>query len=137
MFWSPVERHIDQIAHLIYDRLSNNSKPRRKPLSLSDKLKFIKKHISQKIDIEKLSIQTLAASKVRDVCVHGCIDAYDDVQMKIGKVDGRQQNHVIEIFTFDRARLEKSATDLAALQKTWEEIALSLLHSSNNGASKG
>lgn len=127
MFWAPVERYIDQSTHLTYERIKKNHRSRKKPLTLSEKLKFIREHNHQEFDIEKLSVKTLSASKARNICVHGCIDYYDESKIRIGKTDGRQPNHTIEIFTFDRARLEKIATELTALQDAWEEISLTLI----------
>lgn len=127
MFWSPVERNIDQCTHIIYSVLGKKSGRNKKPLRLSEKIEFIRenspKNIFNSKSIEKLCESTLSTSKVRDIFVHGLIHEFNENEIKITKIDGKRSEHLIEIFTFDFARLEKSAYNLKLIQKEWADLS--------------
>jgi hypothetical protein len=124
MYWSPVERHIDQCVHLLF---TQNLSDKKKPTRLGSKLDFIKgklpDQLAKQYKIESLIKLTEATVKIRNVCVHGVLEFYDKDQIKIGKVDGKNVEHMIEIFTIDRERLNKSAENLTVLSNQWNEIA--------------
>lgn len=130
MYWSPVERHIDLCVHLLHLKLVAQ-KRKNKPLNLSRKLGFIKSNLSVAIidtqELEALTQRTLTTVKIRDVCVHGVLNSYDQQKIEIGKIDGKSDEHLIEVFTIDRERLERSATALSLLQQQWGSIASALL----------
>ena len=130
MYWSPVERTIDQCVHLLH--ISNE----KKPLTLNRKLEFISKKLSKDIassdDLESLIKLTKTTVKIRDICVHGVLEFYDQDQIKISKVDGKKAEHVREIFTIDRNRLDKSAKNLTILSKEWKAIANILFNGTLN-----
>ena len=132
MYWSPVERHIDQCVHLLHIGKSGNS---RKPTRLGSKLEFVEKNIPAGViapkDMEGLLKLTKTTVQIRDVCVHGVLNAYDEHRIEIGKIDSRSEKHLIEVFTIDRARLEKSATALSSLQAQWGAISSALLKQAN------
>lgn len=135
MFWSPVERRIDQCVHFLHGNVVT-PKPKRKPLRLGDKLDFIKKNIPVSIisvqRLERLTALTTQTAQIRDVCVHGVLNHFDQHKIEIGKVDGKKDQHVIEVFTIDRERLERSAKALATLQNEWGSIFDALLASLSN-----
>lgn len=129
MYWSPVERHIDQCVHLLHQQLITHKKP-KKPSRLGSKLDFIKSNMPIGIigtkELEKLTKLTKTTAKIRDVCVHGVLNSYDQEKIEIGKIDGRSVEHAIENFTIDRNRLDRSAKALSVLQHEWASIAWSL-----------
>ena len=135
MQWSPIERRIDQCVHLLYKSFVS-LKPKGKPLKLSNKLEYIKKNIPSDIinsqSLESLIRQTLHTVQIRDVCVHGVLSSYDKNKVWIGKVNGKSEQHVIEVFTIDRERLERSAKNLNSLQREWGSMVDALLASSTN-----
>lgn len=127
MFWSPIERQIDQCVHL----LCKIKPPQSKPLALNKKLKYINDNlpsdIAQKYDIKALIELTKSTVKIRDVCVHGVLESYDQNCIRIGKIDGKRQEPLIEIFTIDGNRLNKAAENLTVLAERWNIIASTLL----------
>ena len=137
MYWSPVERHIDQCVHFLYEKLSTSKKPTKKPTRLGPKLEFIKCNLSaeivDQIKLELLVKMTKGTVQVRDVCVHGVINSYDENQIEIGKIDGTKDGHHIENFIIDRNRLESSAKALSVLQERWGAISSALHGHTNNG----
>lgn len=60
---------------------------------------------------------------MRDVCVHGILEDFDKDFIKIGKVQGRDEKHLIEIFTIDRERLDISANNMKILSQDWGKLA--------------
>jgi len=130
MYWSPVERHIDQCVHVLHLQLATQKKP-KKPTRLGSKLVFIKSNMPIGIiDVQKLDSLTKLTKttvQIRDVCVHGVLNSYDHEKIEIGKTNGRSDEHLIENFTIDRNRLDRSAKDLAALQQQWGSIASALV----------
>lgn len=135
IFWSPIERRIDQCVHLLHAKLPESSN-KKKPGSLNRKLEFIACHlpdtVAQKDQIRSLSENTKSTVQIRDVCVHGVLESYNENEIKISKVDGKQSGYVTEIFTIDGERLNKSAQSLSVLSKDWELIANALVHQTIN-----
>lgn len=135
MYWSPVERHIDQCVHFLHLQLVTSKKP-KKPTRLGGKLDFIRSNMPDEIidaqELEKLTTLTTTTVQIRDVCVHGVLNSYDQEKIEIGKVNGRVDKHVIEIFTIDRNRLDQSAKALSTLHQQWGSIASSLLKKVHN-----
>ncbi len=114
MYWSPVERSIDQCVHFLYqEKQTEKSKPTR----LNGKLEFIKKHMPETIiganALVELAVSTKRTVQIRDVLVHGIINSYDQQKIEIGKINGKSSDHLIETFTIDRNRLDKSAQALS------------------------
>lgn len=133
MFWSPVERQIDQCVHLLHKSSSKS----RKPTRLGGKLDFVHRaqipaNIIGQQELEALIDSTKRTVQIRDVCVHGVLSAYDDEKMEIGKVKGTGDEHVIEVFTIDRARLNHSASALSGLSKQWGRLASALVEGAGN-----
>ncbi|MEO7129248.1 MAG: hypothetical protein ABI040_10370 [Rhodoferax sp.] len=135
MYWSPVERHIDQCVHFLHG-LQAQSKKTTKPTRLGSKLDFIKRNLPIGIiDVQELEILMMLTKdtvRIRDVCVHGVLNSYDQQKIEIGKVDGREGKYLIENFTIDRNRLDRSAQALSALQMQWDSIASALLERAHN-----
>lgn len=111
MFWSPIERHIDQCVHLLHADMQNSS-GKKKPGNLSRKLDFITCHIpdnvASKYQMLSLSKSTKSTVQIRDVCVHGVLESYNQNELRISKVNGKKLGYVTEIFTIDGERLNKS-----------------------------
>lgn len=132
LFWSPIERSIDQIVNTLYKR--HNAK---KPLTLTRKMTYIKSHISNDLypenDLENLINLTKKTVKIRDVCVHGMLQEFDKDSMKIDKVQGKSKDHLIEVFTIDRNRLDISANNMTLLSQKWGKLAKSIVIEQNNG----
>jgi hypothetical protein len=132
MYWSPIERHIDQCSSIIYNELGGNKIKKNKPRPLESKLEFIKKCHS-KIDVlktnldhvEKLIIITKKVTFIRDLFVHGCVESYTKDKLEISKIK-RTNLHEIEIFTVDPSRLNNSVSLLEQLKPKWEVLALNL-----------
>jgi hypothetical protein len=128
LYWSPVERIIDQCVHIL--RESQTRPRKRKPLKLGEKLKFIESamppEIIGKAELENLAIQTRATVQIRDVCVHGTLRSFNEQKIEIDKVDGKHNEHVIEVFTIDRDRLERSAASLISLESKWNSVVSAL-----------
>ncbi|EOX4834258.1 hypothetical protein ACG9VV_003821 [Vibrio alginolyticus] len=126
VFWSPVERYIDQCVSMLYE----SGKGRKKPLTLSHKLSFLKTELPKigfaSEEIESWIHQTKSTVQIRDVCVHGVIDSFDNNQLKIGKVQGKAEKYTIEMFTLTSERLHHSATNLKRLNKYWGNISTEL-----------
>ena len=135
MYWSPVERHIDQCVHFLYRQQATPRKA-KKPTRLGAKLDFIKSNMPTEIidaqELESLTTLTKTTVQIRDVFVHGVLNSYDQQQIEIGKIDGRKEEHLIENFTIDRNRLDRSANALSVLQKQWGSIASALLKRATN-----
>jgi hypothetical protein len=136
MYWSPVERHIDQCVHFLYLQLGTSKKPKKKPTRLGSKLDFIKSEMPSGIidsqELEILTKLTKTTVQIRNVFVHGVLNSYDQEKIEIGKVNGRTEKHVIENFIIDRNRLDRSAKSLLTLRQQWGSIASSLLKSMPN-----
>lgn len=133
MYWSPVERSIDQCVHFLHlKKQIEKSKPTR----LNGKLEFIKKHMPETIvaadALVELSASTKQTVQIRDVLVHGIINSYDEQKIEIGKINGKSGDHLIEIFTIDKNRLDKSAQVLSYLGENWGKLATALLHHAKN-----
>lgn len=130
MDWSPVERHIDQCVHFLHGRQATQSKA-NKPTRLGSKLEFIKSNIPTEIidaqELDRLMTLTKTTVRIRDVCVHGVLKSYDQQKIVIDKIDGRKNTHLIEYFTIDSNRLDRSAKALSVLQQQWGSIASALL----------
>lgn len=126
MYWTPVERHIDQCVHLLHLR-SVDRENKKKPTRLGSKLEFIRNNLPAALmdaqELKNLVRQTNLTVKIRDVLVHGVLNAYDQERIEVGKVKGRTDEHLIENFTIDRSRLERSVKALSSLQEQWHSIA--------------
>jgi hypothetical protein len=129
MYWSPVERYIDQCVHVLHGQQATPKKA-NKPTRLGTKLDFIKSNIPTVIidvqELDRLITMTKTTVQIRDLCVHGMLKSYDQQKIEIGKVDSRRTEHLIEIFTIDRNRLDRSAKALSVLQQQWGSIASAL-----------
>lgn len=130
LFWSPVERSIDQLSHLLYED-QEESERKKKPMTLRFKLDYIRKYISAEIipekDLEELIDLTKKTVQIRDVCVHGMLQEFDDKSMRIGKVQGASEEHMIEVFTIDRQRLDESASSMQLLTQHWGRLVHSMV----------
>jgi hypothetical protein len=128
MYWSPVERCIDQCVHLLHIRSASS---KNKPTKLNQKMEYISKNIPSDIAlteaIEELIKITKTAVQIRDVCVHGVLESWNESEIVIGKVKGFNKDHVIEMFIIDRKRLENSARSLTLIQDKWSAIVKKLL----------
>ncbi|HCH6458238.1 TPA: hypothetical protein NK381_004621 [Vibrio parahaemolyticus] len=125
VMWTPIERRIDECVFLL--SLTDNDK---KPLSLNRKLDFIKRNLPQSIEcnpsIDEIINLTKGTAQIRDVCVHGVIESYDDDLMVIGKVQGKSNDFHIEMFTYDQARLFSAGNNLNVLHEIWEKLSTGL-----------
>lgn len=133
VYWSPVERSIDQCVHFLHQKKQIG---KSKPTRLNGKLEFIKKHMPETIlaadALVKLSASTKQTVQIRNVLVHGIINSYDEQKIEIGKINGKSGDHLIEIFTIDKIRLDKSAQALSYLGENWGKLATTLLHHAKN-----
>lgn len=125
VMWTPIERRIDECVFLL--SLTDNDK---KPLSLNRKLDFIKRNLPQPIEcnlnIDEIINLTKGTAQIRDVCVHGVIESYNDDLMIIGKVQGKSNGFHIEMFTYDQARLFSAGKNLKVLHEIWEKVSTGL-----------
>ena len=126
MYWTPVERHIDQCVHLLRLRFGDK-KNRNQRFS---KLEYIENNLPATLmgaqELRNLVRQTKLTMKTRNVLVHGVLNAYDQERIEVGKVNGQADEHLIENFTIDRNRLERSVKALSSLQEQWHSIAWAL-----------
>lgn len=126
VMWTPIERKIDECVFLLSSSKGNG----KKPLSLNRKLNYIKESLPPlmvcNLDIDEIIQLTKGTAQVRDVCVHGVIDSYDDNKMVIGKVQGKSNDYCIEMFTYDQARLFSAGNNLNVLYEVWENICSNL-----------
>ncbi|HAS6906025.1 hypothetical protein [Vibrio parahaemolyticus] len=126
VFWSPVERYIDQCVSMLYEA----GKCKKKPLTLGHKLNYVQPELTKlgfdPEDIESLVRLTKNTVQIRDICVHGVIDSFDCNELKIGKIQGKAEKHTIEMFTLTSQRLHLSATNLMRLNKYWHNISTEL-----------
>jgi len=126
VFWSPIERYVDQCVSILFE----SGKGKKKPLTLSHKLDFIQKELTElgfvADDLISLIKVTKSTVQIRDVCVHGVIDSFDSNELKIGKVQGKAKKYAIEIFTITSERLNKSANNLMLLNDHWGSLVESL-----------
>jgi len=126
MYWSPVERCIDQCVYFLSEQC-----PSKKPLTLNRKLEFIKNNLPitmiEQHHIDSLIKLTKSTVKIRDICVHGVLETYDKEQIQISKVNGKKEDYILEIFTIDYNRLDKSAKNLTMLVERWNAISKTLL----------
>lgn len=126
VFWSPVERYIDQCVSMLYE----SGKGKKKPLTLSHKLNYVQLELTKlgfdPEDIGSLVCLTKNTVQIRDICVHGVIDSFDCNELKIGKIQGKAKKHTIEMFTLTSERLHLSATNLMHLNKYWHNISTEL-----------
>ncbi|WP_162299574.1 class II fructose-bisphosphate aldolase [Pseudomethylobacillus aquaticus] len=104
---------------------------------MGSKLDFIKRNIPSEIvsleALEELIKMTKSTVQIRDVCVHGVLNSYNQHEIEIGKINGTKDGHDIEIFTIDMGRLESSTKALSILQAHWGAISTSLYSTSRNG----
>jgi hypothetical protein len=132
VMWSPVERKIDECVVLIASK-----KNKKKPFTLSHKLNYIHdnspENLTSTLDVIELIRVTKETAQVRDVCVHGVIESYDNEQMVIGKVEGKSQEYKIEMFTFDKKRLNSAGNNLTYLNQSWEMLLDELYTALKNG----
>lgn len=137
LYWSPVERHINQCVHFLHGKLTTSKNQKKKPTRLGSKLDFIKCNMPPEIvgrkALELLVKLTKDTVQIRDLCVHGVLNSYDQGKIEIGKIDGTKDGHHIENFTIDRVRLERSAKALSEIQEHWGSIASALYEHSKNG----
>ena len=135
LFWSPIERSIDQIVNILYKNWDKSDK-NKKPMTLGQKLNYIKSFIEadviSKNELESLIILTKQTVKIRDVCVHGMLQEFDENSIKIGKVQGKNEEHLIELFTIDRTRLDKSANQMTVLSQDWAKLAETIYQKSQS-----
>jgi len=126
VMWTPVERKIDECAFILY---SSKNKGKR-PHNLNHKLEYIKNNLPSGVncipDFDEIIKITKGTSQVRDVCVHGVIDSYDDNKMVIGKVQGKSDNYQIEMFTYDQRRLFSAGNNLSVLYEIWDKLCKDL-----------
>lgn len=122
VFWSPIERYIDQCVSLLSD--SENNK--KKPLTLNRKLSYIQRNLAistcSGMDLDALIKVTKSTVQIRDVCVHGVIESFDSKELVIGKVQGKASKYTIEMFTITHDRLNSSAQNLMYLNEQWEML---------------
>jgi|GEM_PF-4969257 len=132
LFWSPIERSIDQIVHALYK--SQNKSSKKKPLTLNRKLEYIKSCIHADVvsenDLESLINLTKKIVQIRNVCAHGMLHEFDENSIKIGKVQGKSEEHLIEVFTIDRNRLDKSVNKMTILSQDWGKLAETIVKKS-------
>ncbi|EJI1277366.1 hypothetical protein NDZ80_000711 [Vibrio vulnificus] len=125
VMWTPIERRIDQCVFLLSSKGND-----KKPLSLNRKLDFIKQNLPQSIEcnpsIDEIIDLTKGTAQIRDVCVHGVIESYDDDLMVIGKVQGKSNDFHIEMFTYDQSRLFSAGNNLNVLCEIWEKLSTDL-----------
>ena len=133
--WSSVEISIDQSIHLIGHW--SKEKGKGKPTRLNGKLDFIKKNMPEEIindsKLEYLTSATKKVSQVRDVCVHGIIETFDQQEMQMSKVQGRSAEHSSEIFTFNKKHLDLTAKNLFALSTEWSVLVTNILKWKDKG----
>jgi hypothetical protein len=133
MYWSPVERSIDQCVHFLHQE---NKIEKPKPTRLNGKIDLIKKYMPVSIfsadAIAELAALTKQTVQIRDVLVHGVIDSYDQQKMVIGKINGKSDDHLIEMFPIEKSSLDKSAQKLSYLGENWGNLATALLHHTKN-----
>lgn len=136
LFWSLIERSIDQIVYVLHKN-QDASQKKKKPMRLDSKLEYIKLHSStdviSKDNLETLINQTKKTVKIRDICVHGMLEDFDESSIKIGKVQGRDEKHLIEIFIIDRERLDISANNMKILSQDWSKLAELIVIEPRNG----
>ncbi|EHA1101216.1 hypothetical protein FG314_24860 [Vibrio alginolyticus] len=125
VMWTPIERRIDECVFLLSSKDNN-----RKPLNLSGKLEFIKRNLPESIEcnpsMDEIINLTKGTAQIRDVCVHGVIESYDDDLMVIGKVQGKSKDFHIEMFTYDQSRLFSAGNNLTFLHEIWEKLSTDL-----------
>jgi hypothetical protein len=137
MYWSPVERSIDQCVHLIYTQFDGKTILGKKPKHLDMKLKFImdgynkipalgnnQKNISELISITK------PVSEKRHIFVHGVIEEWSNNQITISKIKHDEQ-HLKEMFTVDILKIQSLVSNLSGLAKRWNAIASTLTNPSS------
>lgn len=137
MNWSPVERDIDQCVHFLHEKLTTSKKQKKKPTRFGSKLDFIKRNMPPEIvdrqKLELLANLTKDTVQIRNVCVHGVLNSYDQCKIEISKTDGTKDGHYIENFTIDRDRLDRSAKALSVIQEQWGSIASALYEHLKSG----
>lgn len=123
VFWSPIERCVDQCVSIIFE---SGTGDRKKPMTLSHKLAYIHKVLPSRgfneVELAELLKVTKSTVQIRDVCVHGVIDSFDANELRIGKAQGRADKYSIEMFTLTSERLNKSANNLMLLNEQWRSL---------------
>ncbi|MCG9728850.1 hypothetical protein L1D44_03130 [Shewanella sp. Isolate13] len=126
VFWSPIERYVDQCVSILFEF----GKGKKKPLTLSHKLGFIQKELTEldftDDDLISLIKATKSTVQIRDICVHVVIDSFDSNELKISKVQGKAEKYAIEMFTITSERLNKSANNLMRLNAHWGALVENL-----------
>jgi hypothetical protein len=126
VFWSPVEREIDRCVYLLYEEPD----AKKKPLTLRRKLDYIQRNLPpilySKAELDALIKATKETVQIRDVCVHGVIESYDINELIIGKIQGKELSHTIEVFTITSERLKISTESISRLVEHWSYIAKKL-----------
>ncbi|WP_295891582.1 hypothetical protein [uncultured Vibrio sp.] len=126
VFWSPIERYVDQCVSMLYE----SGKVKKKPLTLTHKLAYIQRELIKfdfvDKDIESLVTSTKSTVQIRDICVHGVVESFNSNELKIGKVQGKAEKYTIEMFTLTSERLHESAQNLMRLNKYWHSVSLEI-----------
>ena len=132
MYWSPVERSIDQCLHLVYSQFNGKKLIGKKPVQLQQKLDYILRcHneipalINNKEHIANLVLITKPVAEKRNIFVHGLIEEWSSNQIKISKIK-RDGEHLKEIFTINIQMLESNVSNLSELSNRWGAIVLLL-----------
>ncbi|HCE3035045.1 TPA: hypothetical protein NG287_002324 [Vibrio parahaemolyticus] len=132
VFWSPIERYVDQCVSILFESGTSN----KKPMTLSHKLAYIHRELPSlgfnEVELSELIAVTKSTVQIRDVCVHGVIDSFDANELKIGKVQGRADKYSIEMFTLTSERLNKSANNLMLLNEHWRSLAENIYNHSEH-----
>lgn len=130
--WTPVERKIDECVFIM--GLQNGSNKR--PGSLTRKLEYIKSKLPETVicspNIDEIINITKGTAQVRDVCVHGVIESYDENKMVISKVQSKDSDFHIEYFTYDQVRLFSAGNNLTVLFEIWDKLTFDLNAQAND-----
>lgn len=132
VMWTPVERKIDECVFIL--RLLNGCGKR--PGSLTRKLDYIKSSLPETAiyspNFDEIIDITKGTAQVRDVCVHGVIESYDENKMVIGKVQAKACDFNVEYFTYDQVRLFSAGNNLTTLLEIWSKLASDLNNIAND-----
>lgn len=134
IYWTPVERSIDQCVHLIHTHWGGDSICPKKPkISLVRKMEFLEKchdkipALKNNADhVKKLIEATEYVSEIRNVLVHGLIVSWTSNEIKIGKLKA-DDKFIVEIYAIDFAKIKSSVSILDGLASRWDIIAALLL----------
>lgn len=132
--WALVERQMDNIIHLVFDRLGGVPGEKEKPVSLSRKIDYLKKAFKKLPALHAFKYRALDLLKEakdtgdkRHVFMHGTLSELDGTILHIDKITPKVSGYVVERTSFDLLHFPALTEELEDLTTRWGQLAHDVL----------